>query len=346
MAAGVIARLSLLALLAIGLAPGTWLRTPVVQGLDLPIELRSVNEPGEAPPEGWALEGVWEYKGDGLLFGGYSALLALDDNRLQAFSDRGGRFAFLQPDHIQAGAGSTNRSIAEQQVDREFQIELFDIEAATRDPDTGRYWLAFESTHAFQRYTSMHEGRGVRLIDEEVDWPGNAGAESMVRLRDGRFLVINESGEEALIYPADPLDGALASLIAFIPPPGEFSVTDATQLPDGRIMFLLRRVVRAIPPFEARIAIADWPGDAEEPVLAPKIVLDLSAVAPADNYEGLALREREDGAVDVWVISDDNLSVMQRTLVLKLRFEPEVARTGGDAAPAQQPAAAKQKARR
>ena len=346
MAAGVIARLSLLALLAVALAPGTWLRTPVVQGLDLPIELRSVDEPGEALPEGWALEGVWEYKGDGLLFGGYSALLALDNNRLEAFSDRGGRFTFLQPDQPQGSAGAANRSIAEQRVDPAFQIELFDIEAATRDPATGQYWLAFESMHAFQRYTPEHDGQGARLIDEEVEWPGNAGAEAMVRLRDGRFLVINESGEEALIYPSDPLDGALAKPVTFTPPPGGFSVTEAGELPDGRIMFLLRRVVRAIPPFEARIAIADWTGNAEELALVPEIVLDLSAVAPPDNYEGLALREREDGAVDVWVISDDNLSVMQRTLVLKLRFESEAANNGGEGASAQQPAAAKQKARR
>lgn len=325
MAASVIARLSLLALLALGLAPGTWMRTPVVQGLDLPIALSRVDEPGEAPPDGWALEGVWEYKGDGLLFGGYSALLALDGNRLEAFSDRGGRFTFLEPDKSPEGAHSAKRSIAEQPVEPRFQIELFDIEAATRDPATGRYWLAFESTHAFQRYSAGHEGQGVRLIDQEVEWPGNAGAEAMVRLRDGRFLVINESGEEALLYPGDPLDGAMAQPIPFTPPPGDFSVTDVAELPDGRLMLLLRRVVRAVPPFEARIAIADWPGEADAPVLAPQIVLDLSAVAPPDNYEGLALRKRADGAVDVWVISDDNLSVMQRTLVVKLLFDPSFA---------------------
>ena len=74
-----------------------------------------------------------------------------------------------------------------------------------------------------------------------------------------------------------------------------------------------------------RIAIADWPLGDEDSAFEPEIVLDLSAVAPPDNYEGLALRERADGAIDVWVISDDNQSIMQRTLVLKLRYDPSLA---------------------
>jgi hypothetical protein len=320
----VIGRLSLLAALALGLAPGTWLRTDVVQGLDAPITLRAIDEPGEIPPAGWALQGVWQYEGEGLLFGGYSALLALDDGVLQAFSDRGGRLTFAGPD-VASGSDAQAR-MAEQPVDPQHQIALTDIEAATRDPQTGKYWLAFEGLHAIQRYGADGEVEGLRNLAEEVDWPGNAGAEAIVRLHDGRFLVISEWGGEVLLYPGDPLSGAAPLAIGFQPPPGDFSITDAAELPDGRIMLLLRRVARVMPPFEARIAIADWP--VPDPsgeftaVLAPEIVLDLTAIIPPDNYEGLAVRERSDGALDIWVISDDNLSVMQRTLVAKLRFDP------------------------
>ena len=352
----VIARLSLIALVAIALAPGTFVRTPVVQGLDLPVRLRAIDEPGVAPPAGWTLEGVWEYEGDGLLFGGYSALLALDGARLQAFSDRGGRFTFLQPDqpqpeqlqpeHLQGPQPLLTRRLAEQRVQTPFEMLLFDIEAASRDPATGQYWLAFESLHAFHRYSASHAGEGVRIIAEEIEWPGNSGAEAMARLADGRFLVIRESGEEGLLYPADPIDGGAPVPVIVEPPPGDFSVTDAAQLPDGRILLLLRRVARGIPPFTARIALAEWDGEATVPVLSPRIVLDLSAVAPPENYEGVAVRARADGAVDVWVISDDNLSVMQRTLVAKLRLEPDAARQRAARRSAGQPAVTKQTARR
>lgn len=329
------ARLVLILCLAVALAPGVWLRTPVVQGLDRPITLRVIDEPGADPPPGWSVQGVWEYSGDGLLFGGYSALLALDGGRLQAFSDRGGRFTFLQPDQSQGAFPQRARSIAVQPVDEPYEMQLFDIEAAVRDPATGDYWLAFEFRHAIARYSLDGEGSdktsGVRIIEDEVDWPGNAGAEAMVRLADGRFLVIPEGGHGALLYSGDPVAGGAPVPVAYTPPPGDFSVTDAAQLPDGRLALLLRRVAWGVPPFEALIAIADWPdasGDADL-VIAPRIVLDLKAVLPPDNYEGLALREHADGTLNLWVIADDNLSVMQRTLVAKLRFDPAAVPSGG-----------------
>lgn len=329
-----IARLFILAFVAVGLAPGTWLRTPVIQGLDTPITLRVIDEPGAQPPPGWAVQGVWQYQGKGLLFGGYSALLALDGARLRAFSDRGGRFTFLQPDQPQGADPARMRRIADQ-VDPAYQLDLFDIESATRDPVTGQYWLGFEYTHVFQRYGKDDESQGVRNISAEVDWPGNAGAEAMVRLEDGRFLVIPENGKQALLYPDDPVTGTAPVLVDYHAPPGDFSVTDAAQLPDGRILLLLRRVTRTIPPFEARIALAQLPDKAAgNPVLAPEIALDLSAVVPRENYEGVALRKRSDGSLDVWVIADDNLSIMQRTLLVKLAFNPQIAAPGFEAPPA------------
>ncbi|MEM7701333.1 MAG: esterase-like activity of phytase family protein [Pseudomonadota bacterium] len=326
-----IRRLLLLSLVAVGLAPGTFVRTPVILGFDVPITLSVVDEPGENPPTGWTLEGVWEFKGRGLLFGGYSALLALEDGKMQAFSDRGGRFSFVQPDRDQGPAPLATRVLAEQPVNDIYQMVLFDIESAARDPRTGQYWLGFENTHAFQRYSASGDEEGLRIIHEEVEWAPNSGAEAMVRLSDGRFLVIPErigQGDvtSALLYPRDPTNGEAPIEVLYTAPPGDFSVTDAAQLPDGRIALLLRRVVWGLPPFEARIALADWPGsgdgEAESLSLSPQIALDLSAVAPPENYEGLAVRERSDGALDLWVISDDNRGVTQRTLMVKLGFDP------------------------
>lgn len=331
-----IRRLLLLSLVAIGLAPGTFVRTSVIQGFDVPITLSVVDEPGAEPPPGWTLEGVWEFKGRGLLFGGYSALLALEDGKMQAFSDRGGSFTFIQPDSHQGTAPLSTRVLAQQEVNDIYQMVLFDIESAARDPDTGQYWLGFENTHAFQRYSASGDEEGLRIIHEEVEWSPNSGAEAMVRLADGRFLVIPErigQGDvtSALLYPGDPIDGGAPIEVPYSAPPGDFSVTDAAQLPDGRIALLLRRVVWSVPPFEARIALAEWPSkgdkEAENPSLSPKIALDLSAVAPPENYEGLAIRERDDGTLDLWLISDDNRGVTQRTLMVKVRFDPNSSST-------------------
>ncbi|MEM1195328.1 MAG: esterase-like activity of phytase family protein [Pseudomonadota bacterium] len=321
----------LLALIAAALAPGTWIRTPIINGFDRPITLEKVEEPGEAPPPGWALEGVWEYDGEGRFFGGFSAMIALGPDKLRAFSDRGARFTLVEPDRPQRDyligqSARRPRSLTYQVVGEAYGLLLWDIESATRNPQTGQYWLGYEYIHAIHRFAVTSEVDGVRVIQDEVDWSDNSGAEAMVRLRDGRFVVIREIGSEALVYPDDPITGAEPQSWTYVSPLSGFAVTDAKELPDGRLLLLLRAVAWDVPPFEARLAIADIQARGEArgtvPQIAPKLALDLTAVAPRENYEGLAVRARKDGALDIWVISDDNFSILQRTLLVKLRLDP------------------------
>ncbi|MEL6237600.1 MAG: esterase-like activity of phytase family protein [Pseudomonadota bacterium] len=314
-------------LLSVALAPGTWLRSPIIDGFDKEITLRAVDERGEKPPAGWALEGVWEYEGEGRFFGGFSALIALADGKLRAFSDRGARFTLVEPDRPQQPYLSGNRMrpprlLGYQLVEKAYSRLLWDIESATRDPETGQYWLGFEYTHGFHRFTRASEQDGVRVVADEVRWASNSGAEAMVRVRDGRFVVIPESGREVLVYPGDPVEGEAPQTGTYASPRSGFAITAMRELPDGRLLLLLRAVSWTLPPFDARLAIADMPPPGEPVMLAPQIVLDLSAIAPRDNYEGLALRERGDGTLDAWVISDDNFAMLQRTLLVKLRLDP------------------------
>ncbi|MEO1647226.1 MAG: esterase-like activity of phytase family protein [Pseudomonadota bacterium] len=320
-------RLFKIILLALCLAPGTWLRSPLQAEYDVEITRHSVSGASEPLQNGWQRLGIWEYRSTGLRFGGFSALLVLDDNRLRAFSDRGVAWTFTEPDAPPTSPASraSDRMSGElrpQSVAAQYEMDLWDIESATTDPATGEIWLGFESTHAIHKFTSEGEAADVRLLEEEVDWSGNSGAEAMVRLRDGRFLVIPEDGGEALIYPDDPVNGAAASTIDYVSPEQGFRVTEAVQLPDGRLLLILRDVVLGVPPFATRLAFADLPAEGETGALRPEVTLDIERLAPPDNYEGLAYRARADGALDVWVISDDNQSVIQRTLLVKLRFDP------------------------
>ncbi|MGB3470602.1 MAG: esterase-like activity of phytase family protein [Erythrobacter sp.] len=337
-------------LLVVLLLPPIWLRAEVDNTFDTPVTLKQVESSQEAVRDGWQLRGVWEYDAASLMFGGYSALLALDDGRLQAFSDRGTRFTFVQPDRPRSDRDKSqetpDRLMEPQPVEASHALDLWDIESAARDPGTGQYWLGFENTHGFHRYSPAGEPDGVRLIGSTVNWASNSGAEAMARLRDGRFLVIPEGGKEGLIYPADPVTGVEATTFEYRTPISGFGITEAVQLPDGRLLILLRNVVWGIPPFEARLAIAEIPEPGDEQVLEPRIVLNLTQVAPPENYEGLAVRERGDGSFDLWIISDDNLSVMQRTLLVKLRFDPAKGlRAGAAAKAANPPKQTKQKAR-
>ncbi len=311
----------LLAALAVALlcAPGTFLRTDIPTAPPRDIALARVQGAGPSPNPAWEVAGVWQYRGEGLLFGGFSALLALNDHHLRAFSDRGARFSLTEPDRP-APRPDSRPDVVRQLVAPADAFDLWDIESATRDPVSRRYWLGYENHHAIQRFTVASAPDGKRDLADEVDWTPNSGAEAMVRLADGRFIVLPEGEDYGLIYPRDPVEGGKPQRFAFRNPAPGFAVTDMTVLPDGRLLLLLRDLAWAYPMFTSRLAIGSLP-DAGG-VFAPESVLQLDPTIPRENYEGLAVRPRKDGRVDVWVISDDNLSVMQRTLLAKLIFDP------------------------
>lgn len=311
----------LIAALAVALmcAPGTWLRSDVPRGLPSDIAVTAVAGPRALGNSDWELGGVWQYQANSLRFGGFSALLALGSGRLRTFSDRGFRMIMTEPDR-EAPRQGMNRQLVE--PGREW--DLWDIEAATRNPANGDYWLGYEHRHAIHRFTAASIPDGVRDLREEVDWPSNSGIEAMVRLEDGRFVVLPEGQPRGLLFAQDPVEGGTPATFTITSPAKGYVITGAKQLPDGRLMVLMRRLVwpspRAWPPFASLLAIGELPSAGG--AFAPDVALRLEGVLPRDNYEGLALRERADGRIDVWIISDDNFSVFQRTLLAKLIYTP------------------------
>lgn len=305
-------------------APGTWLRSEVSPDPPDEIGVTQIAGPSATSAAQWELAGIWHYRGEGLSFGGFSALLALKGDRLRAFSDRGYRLTVTEPDVAMPASEGAPLGVRMQAVAVGWRNDLWDIEAATRDSRTGAYWLGYEHRHAIHRFTITSEADGVRSLYGEVDWPDNSGIEAMVRLDDGRFVVLPEGQRRGLLFAGDPVDGSAAEAFDIISPADGYVITGAKQLPDGRLLVLMRRLVwpsrQAWPPFASLLAIGDVPEAGG--VFAPQITLPLKGVLPPDNYEGLALRERADGRVDVWIISDDNLSVFQRTLLAKLIYAP------------------------
>ncbi|QDH33312.1 esterase-like activity of phytase family protein [Porphyrobacter sp. YT40] len=296
-------------------APGTWVRTPLPNSAPRDVAVTRLQGPGPTGTPGWDIAGVWEYDAESLMFGGYSALLALSGDRLRAFTDRAFRMTLIAPD-----AQDPQELIDRQLVARADANDLWDIESATRDPATGRYWLGYENHHTIHRFTREGIVDGKRDLTGEVDWGDNGGAEAMTRLADGRFVVLPEGGRKGVIFADDPVEGAPMQRFAFRNPAPGFAATDMAQLPDGRLIVLMRDVIWAFPTFTSLIAIG--PPPVAGGVFAPETVLQLDPAIPRENYEGLALRPRADGRIDVWLISDDNLSVIQRTLLVKLVFDP------------------------
>ena len=101
---------------------------------------------------------------------------------------------------------------------------------------------------------------------------------------------------------------------------GDFDITDGAFLPNGDLLLLERSFsfVRGVA-MELRRIRADTirPGKvADGPVL-----LRADMAYEIDNMEGLDVWRRQDGAMMVSIVSDDNQSILQRNLYLEFRLD-------------------------
>lgn len=314
-------RLILLAIVALALAPGTFVRTPM-QGPDLSSILVAKALPFERELEGEiTIEGIWHLTSPNEYFGGYSGLVALPDGDLLAVSDKGGWLRFSPPD-------------AERQEQPQFgpfpraalrDKHAVDAESIAFDPESGQVWVAYEGSNSVERSMPDFVDPAIAEPAEMKNWPGNRGPEAMARLPNGRFIILGETapgwtgkGFPGLLFDGDPVDGGEAMQFRYLPPDG-FRATDLTPLPDGRVLVLMRSVERYFPPrFGAKIALADPTQIEAGEDWSGKVLLTLTASLPRDNFEGLTAIPREEGGYTLWMLSDDNGALFQRTLLYRL----------------------------
>ncbi len=318
-------RILAVTVLALALAPGTWLRS-AQQETDLrpllavtPLDLPSI----EAGPDMVAVA-AWELSSENKHFGGYSALLVREDDAAPAFfaaSDRG-RFLRFDLRDGEPEFGAIAGSVANTK-------DAIDVEAVTSDPATGRLWFAYEGRNLIERRNASL-GDAARAKPGAMErWGENSGPEAIVRLADGQFIVLSEGpratyGTEhaALLFADDPVKSVKVAAFTFTPPSG-YRPVDMAQLPDGRVLILVRRFIPALPPrFETKVLLADPQGIVAGGIWTGQTIATIAPPLPSDNYEGMDVVTRPDGGTDIWLIADDNLATFQRTLLLKLSWQP------------------------
>ena len=313
-------RIFLLAAVALGLAPGTFVRSEVTFDYNSPVTIRALGfEPADSGP--LSLAGVWQIASLNDHVGGYSALVALDDDTFLAASDAGRLLEIARPDRSDAAPRLEKFSRF-----RDAEWMKVDVEALARDPGTGQLWIAIESLNRIVRFGKQRSRGVVRSPKQMADWPENAGPESMVRLADGRFIIIAEAGGEsgqhsALLYARDPLLGGKANQFT-VEGEGGYNPSDATQMPDGRILVILRAVEVGFPiHFPVKLAVFDPREIAEKEVVKLDQLARIDTPFPSENYEGVLVTQEAGGDWSVWLIADDNFSRFQRTLLLKLDWK-------------------------
>ncbi|MBO9580651.1 MAG: esterase-like activity of phytase family protein [Sphingobium sp.] len=264
------------------------------------------------------LEGLWRLSSPVRAFGGISALFVGEDGQFTGLNDSG-QWARFRLDGPPKG---TMAALPRMALAGEHRRQN-DNESMARDPVTGTVWAGFEVTNRICRY-SPDLARVTGCVQPEAmrDWPEQGGAESLARLGDGRFLAIGElayapgGGHDVVLWAGDPVDPRTPPPVhmRYIAPTG-YRPTDALWLGGDRLLVLTRRMT-VFDWFTAKLTLVRLPKLEAGAVLKGEVIASFERPGPADNLEALALGHEKAGPV-LWIASDDNHLVLQRSLLFK-----------------------------
>lgn len=279
-------------------------------------------EPGRRDLGELEVLGAWELRGGAEGFGGFSGM-ALDGGRLLLASDRG----WLWQARAERDEAGVLRSLDGWQVERlrfAGAGRSRDVEELLIDAE-GALHVLLERVHAHATRPAGATGpfRATPLPAPLDAAPANEGIEAAAFMGDGSLLLLSEGQrtDDGAQRAALLKDGRLTSL-AYRAAPG-FRPTGASRL--GNLLFVVERRVSLLAGLEGRIAVVDLE---QTPPLAGAVLegrelARLGGRTVSDNFEAIAAERAPDGAIHLFVVSDDNFSPLQKTLLLQLAWRPE-----------------------
>nr|WP_272214028.1 esterase-like activity of phytase family protein [Marinicella sp. W31]MDC2875678.1 esterase-like activity of phytase family protein [Marinicella sp. W31] len=188
-----------------------------------------------------------------------------------------------------------------------------------------RIYVGFEGRHRIDTYPlhghqDVTAATGPDFLIPTYELRRNGSFEGLAVAPDGRMVVIAEKS-------VDP-DGNLFAAIIDGPDRGIFKVvkresydvTDAAFLPDGDLLVLERRfsLLSGVAMRIRRLA-----GSAIRPgatIDGPVVMQAYGGTHRIDNMEGMDIIRADDGSLHVIIVSDDNNSPLQNTLMLEFRL--------------------------
>lgn len=279
--------------------------------------------------------GMLEYRGGLSItagdpqFGGLSSLLVSADGTLMlAASDRGMWFSAgldYDDDGMLVGLSSAKLAPITGSDGKPLAGHYRDAEGLAR-ADDGAVVLAFEQHHRILRFElpgQLDADRLYKVIPDLVTAPAelaefnsNAAMEALVTLDDGGLLILTEGLDND--RPSKPgwiLRGGTAPARLEYNRASRFRPTGATRLANGDLIIVERRytLIGGVAALLRRVSKGS---------IQPGARLDgpeIARIAPpltVDNMEGIAARRDSAGRTLIYLLSDDNYSVLQRTLLL------------------------------
>ncbi|MGY4232547.1 hypothetical protein ACVIIW_001494 [Bradyrhizobium sp. USDA 4449] len=266
-------------------------------------------------------------------FGGLSALRFLDDKgeRFLSLSDQGtwftgairysgGKMAGLDDVEAAPMLNGEGRPITEKRL-------WYDTESLARDGSL--VYVGLERVNQIMRFDFAKGGtraRGEVLPTPQAirKLPYNKGLEALVFVpRDmkgqplaGTLIAMSEGGFDA--------DGNLIGFLLGGPSPGQFSIrrsdkqfiSDAVLLPSSELL-ILERKFSWFTGINIRIRSLPLKAIAPGALVDGPVVFEADLGHEIDNMEGIDFHVTPDGETVLTMVSDDNFSMLQRTLLLQ-----------------------------
>jgi hypothetical protein len=298
--------------------PAPFVRLAVIHFQPLPLDKGA---PGRRRLGQLRFLGGWRLTSDNPRFGGISAM-HIDKGQVVAINDAGILITFP----LRAAAGSVAGAIETLPNGPGTLRRKSDRDAESMTVHDGSAWIGFERINSVWRFdlrswrTTAHS-----KVPLMRSWPKNSGAEGIVRLRDGRFLVFSEAAangddtSKVVLFDGDPALAATPARELRYRAPEGYRLTDAALLPDGRLLLLNRRF-SPFSGFSVKLALAPPPPAKLARLIEAKEIASFQRPVLIDNLEALSVT-RERGRTILWIASDDNFNPFQRTLLLKFALE-------------------------
>lgn len=193
----------------------------------------------------------------------------------------------------------------------------------------GAVYVGFEGKNQIWRYARPAFGASGKLVPAPAirRLKRNLGLESLVFVPHGPLKgALLGIGEEdpvrADTLPGFIIGGRTAGTFT-LTRKDAFNATDAALTPDGRDVILLERHFTRLTGVKMRLR--RFPLAAVKPgaVIDPEVLGTFDMGYEIDNMEGLAVSTSKSGETLLTLISDDNFSVFQRTVLLRFALIPD-----------------------
>lgn len=274
-------------------------------------------------------------------FGGWSGLaISHDGGSLIAVSDEGrwlsAQVLYDEKDRLSGLAQAIIAPMLDSKGEPLESKQLGDAEGlamADADITRGIAYVSFERAHRIWRYDLSQGGFAARpeqlLTQREFGrLSGNGGIEALEVLYatptvpTPRLLAITEDSRD----PRGNLIGFIANgkkIIRFaLKPDTPYKPTDMARLPDGDVLLLERRY-SPLAGVGMKVVLLRGSDFRQGAVISGTELAEISQRYAIDNMEGMAVRRDDKGAIWLYMISDDNFSPLQRTLLLMFRLDPK-----------------------